>query len=517
MDLSRFSTADLQAMKSGDLTRVSTNGLRMMKEMQQAAEVNPTAGMSGLDTLRAGIGRGMASAARGVGNLVGLVSDEDVAEAKRLDKALLDTTGGKVGNVVGSAAVAAPTALIPGANTYLGAGLIGSAFGGLTTEGDLLERLRGALFGGAGGLAGKAVGDALGAGARALADRGKTAAQLPAGAKTAADAGYVIPPADLRPGMLTEALSGYSGKIKTAQVASQQNQGVTNELAAKALGLPAGEQITPKALAGLRDAAAARGYTPVRQAGDIQADAIYEKALDKIAGQYQGAARSFPGMVKNPVLEMVDGLRGAKKFDAGDALDMVKVLRESADQAYTSGNKALGKASKAAADALEEQIDRALTANGSPEAIKAFREARKEIAKTYSVQRTLNQTTGDVSSAKMAKQLEKGAPLSDELLTIAQVGQAFPKATQTLKEAPKAWSPLDWMTGGAGVGFGSPTLSLLAAGRPLARSALLSGPYQRAAMSEAPSLLSQAPAMLLDQQLTRQMAPGLFAGMLTAN
>jgi hypothetical protein len=519
------------------------------KNGSPGAAADPTADMSTLDRLRAGAGRGMTAAGRAAAGFLGATplgainravhqalpglpgrlptpQEADAArnEAAQIDAPLLATGAGKVGNAIGFATVAAPTALIPGANTALGAALIGGGAGGLTTEGGLTDRARSAAFGAAGGLAGKFAGNALGAGARALANRSTqhaaavnaAAAPRMSAAQAGAREGYVVPPADLQPGIVTEALSGLSGKIKTAQAASARNQGVTNDLAARALGLPRGQPITPDALQALRTNAGSTGYAPIRAAGEVTADGTYGKALDAIAGQYQGAARSFPGAAKNPVLEMVDGLR-QPKFDAGDALDMVRVLRESADQAYRAGNSGLGKASKAAASALEDQLERHLTAAGDSGALQAFRAARQEIAKTYSVQKGLNLATGDVSAAALARQMQSGTPLSGDLRTIAEFSTAFPKATQALKEAPKAWSPLDALAGGGGIAMGSPGLMAMAAARPAARSLLLSGPYQAAALGggAAPGLLTQLPAAVLEQQLIRRGAPGLL-GVLAA-
>lgn len=505
---------------------------------------NPTDDMGGLERVRAGIGRGMAAGGRAITGALGATPAGTVnrtlhdllpmlgglgrlptpqeaeaarTEAARLEAPLMATRGGKVGNVVGLGAMAAPTALVA-APTVLGAAAVGAGTGALLTEGGLQDRAEGAGFGALGGVAGKWVGDALGAGARALANRfasrsaaaNTAAAPRMAAAQAGAREGYVVPPADLQPGMATELLSGLSGKIKTAQTASQRNQPVTNELAARALGLPPGQQITPDVLQALRTTAGTQGYAPIRAAGDVTADATYGKALDAIAGQYQGAARSFPGAAKNPVLEMVDGLR-QQKFDAGDALDMVKVLRETADKAYRTGDTGLGKASKAAAGALEEQLERHLTAAGNKDALSAFKAARQQIAKTYSVQKGLNSETGDVSAAALARELQKGKPLSGDLRTIAQFASAFPKAAQSLKEAPKAWSPLDAMAGVGGLGMGSPGLLAAAAARPAARSLLLSGPMQRAALQQGgPGLLTQLPASVLEQQLIRRGMPGLL-------
>ena len=48
-------------------------------------------------------------------------------------------------------------------------------------------------------------------------------------------------------------------------------------------------------------------------------------------------------------------------------------------------------------------------------------------------QKALNSETGDVSAQMLAGQLKKGKPLSGDLLDIAKIGSAFPKATQSLK------------------------------------------------------------------------------------
>lgn len=481
---------------------------------------DPTAGNSFLQNVGAGIGKGMTSIARAVG-----VSPEFLArqglpaskeEAASLDAPLMRTAGGKVGNVAGNVVLAAPTALIPGANTYAGAALIGGLTGGAFTEGDAADRAKAAVFGTVGGLAGKGLGDLVGWGVPKVVDRLRgdrlatqaANAQRDAAALMARDAGYVLPPSDVNPSLLNEALNGLSGKIKTAQTASARNQSVTNAAARQALGLPADAPLTADAFQTLRTSAANAGYAPIRSFGEVTADPAYGKALDAIASQYQGAARSFPGAAKNPVADMVEGLRQAK-FDAGDALDMVKVLRESADKAYRTGDTGLGKASKAAATALEEQLDRSLAASGNADALKAFRAARQQIAKTYTVQKATNTATGDVAAPMLARQLDRGAPLSGDLLQIAQIAQAFPRATQMLKEAPKATSPLDYMAGLLGAGSSGPAGAAAVAARPAVRSLLLSKPYQ--GLLGAPPTYSagllETTLPALDSELLRRSLP----------
>lgn len=491
--------------------------------------MDPTAGNSFIDNAMAATGKGMTSVARALGaspewlRKQGLPGTKE--EAEQLDAPLMKTTGGKVGNVLGTAALAAPLALIPGANTYAGAATIGAVTGGAFTEGDAQERLKGAAFGGAGGLGGKAVGDALGwavpKAVRALSGGRATAqaanAQKDAAAVAAREAGYVIPPADVNPRAINELLGGLSGKIKTAQVASAKNQAVTNNLVRKELGIAGDSPLTVDTLAAIRKEAATSGYAPVRAAGEITATPSYTTALDDIVKQYQGASRSFPGAVKNEVEDMVKNLRQTK-FDSSDAVDMVRVLRDQADSAYRSGNKSLGKASKEAAGAIEDQLDQHLQGVGQPGALDAFRKARQTIAKTYSAEKALNSQTGDISADALAKQLAKGRALSGELEKVAKVSQAFPKATQTLKEAPKAVSPLDFMAALLGAGSTGPVGALAIGARPAVRSLLLSKGYQGllgGPQSYAPGLLEKSLPLMANSQLRRGLP--IAGGLLSAD
>jgi hypothetical protein len=70
---------------------------------------DPTEGMSGLDKFAAGYGKAGADLVRGAGQLVGAVSREDVAEARKRDAALMNTGAGATGNILGNLAALAPT------------------------------------------------------------------------------------------------------------------------------------------------------------------------------------------------------------------------------------------------------------------------------------------------------------------------------------------------------------------------------------------------------------------------
>lgn len=58
MDLSKLSTEDLMALKNGDITKVSTEGLNTLKSMQQPQQnFDPTQNMSGFKKFAAGGGK----------------------------------------------------------------------------------------------------------------------------------------------------------------------------------------------------------------------------------------------------------------------------------------------------------------------------------------------------------------------------------------------------------------------------------------------------------------------------
>lgn len=524
-------------MPAGEIESAIKANIMSIKPAQQEKAPNPTEGMSTFDKVAAGVGKSVVDFGRGVGQVIPvrrngewqpLVTREDVAEARRLDSALMDTTAGKVGNFTGNALIAAPTMMLPGMATVKGAAAAGSALGFFQPTTSVQETITNTAIGGAAGAAGQAIANTLPGVARSWqAAKANEAGQLAqqnaqrfAAAQAGAKQGYVVPPADLNPGMVSEALSGLSGKIKTAQVASARNQNVTNNLARQALGLSDDVPLNIDTLNTVRQQAG-QAYEAVKSVGTVPTGNTYLQALDDAVKPFTSQASSFPGRKVPAVVDDIQALKTGA-FDAGDAIETIKVLRNDADAAYRAGDKLAGQAYKKAVDALEKAIDDHLVASGAPaDLLKQYRSARQTIAKTYTVQGALNPETGAVDALKLARDLNKGKPLSGELRDVAQFGQAFPKAAQALKEAPKATSPLDWAVGAmSGTATGNPLMLAGIAARPAVRSLLLSQPVQRAALKPgyAPSIASRTLPGLLDNEVFRlTAAPGLVAGGLLAN
>ena len=94
----------------------------------QNIDYDPTEGMSTTEKVLAGIGSGMTGVAQSIGNMVGLVEDETIAERKSRDKPLSDTGAGTAGQILGEVASLAPLGAIGlPAKAGKGAGLLTKA------------------------------------------------------------------------------------------------------------------------------------------------------------------------------------------------------------------------------------------------------------------------------------------------------------------------------------------------------------------------------------------------------
>jgi hypothetical protein len=168
------------------------NILPTTSQFQDRVAYNPTSDMSTTQRTLAGVGKGMTDIVRGTGqrlregaelisppskglgdlitgnqgksfaDFLGLPTQADIDETKRLDAPLMNTTAGTVGNIAGQAALSLPLAFVPSANTYAGSGIVGSLLGAVqpTATGESVGT--NIIGGGLGGVAGKYIGDKAG-------------------------------------------------------------------------------------------------------------------------------------------------------------------------------------------------------------------------------------------------------------------------------------------------------------------------------------------------------------------
>lgn len=442
-------------------------------------------------------------------------TEADIAESRRLDAPLMDTKAGLAGTLVGNVALAAPTAMIPGANTVTGAALVGGGLGAVQPVAGDESRLVNAAIGAGSSAAGQVAGQKI---AQSIAGR---VASRTAEAKTAAaqnavrdatlaasrEAGYVVPPVQTRPTVVNRALEGLAGKLTTAQAASVKNQRVTNDLARRALGIADDAPLNVETLNAIR-AEAGKAYEAIKGAGIIKADSQYADDLARITSRFTGASKDFPDLAKNEIGDVIASVN-KPEFSADSALDAIAILRDKAAKAGAAGDKGTAKAYRSASLAMEDAIERNLMERGDKGLLKGFQEARRMIAKTYTVEKALNPATGNVSGPRLAQQLAKGKPLSGDLRRAAEFAQAFPKAAQDVTSSMPGISPLDYAAA-AGIGAaGSGPLALSAlVARPAVRSMILSGPFQRMPEYRISDLLRLSAALAPTGQ---RIAPGLGA------
>jgi hypothetical protein len=303
-------------------------------------------------------------------------------------------------------------------------------------------------------------------------------AQMAQAVERAREAGYVIPPSQAKADLTNRLMEGIAGKATTAQNASAKNQEVTHKLVAKSLGLPEDEVILPEVLKDIRKTAG-EAYAKLENIGTITPGKEYLESLNKIAGKAMKAQEGFPNAPESPIIGLVDSLK-SKSFDASAAIAKIEDLRNTADKAFASGDKTLGRAAKDASNLLENTIEKHLETSKATDLLKDFRDARQLIAKSYSVEKALNPASGTVDARQLAAQLKRGKPLSDELKTVALFAGQFPKAAQVTEKMgslPQI-SPVDMFAGGLASLLTSPAAMAGVAARPALRAAALSEPIQ---------------------------------------
>ena len=324
-------------------------------------------------------------------------------------------------------------------------------------------------------------------------------------AQMAKEAGYVLPPnmAGENVGRIGKLMQGWAGKSKTAQLASSKNQEVTNKLAAQALGLPEDATLNEAEFSKVR-AEAGKAYAAVANSIPVVvADKQFKDEIAALGGASSQAAKYFPGIMKNSGVDaLIKELSTRDSAPPQAAIEVVKKLRFDANANLKApgdpAKHALGLSQRQAADAIDDLVERNLESaaaqGGGVQAsipyglVDHYRSARQLIAKSYDVQGATNPATGDVNAAGLAKLANKGRPLTGELETIAHTANAFPKAVQNPATfgGVEDHSSMDFFGSALTFAHGDPGVAATILGRPLARGAILSKPYQDAIIPTAP-------------------------------
>jgi hypothetical protein len=309
--------------------------------------------------------------------------------------------------------------------------------------------------------------------------------------------GYVVPPATSNPSVLNRGLEGVAGKLSVAQGASVKNQQITDGLVRKEFGLPQDEPLTHEKMADIREEQGIKGYEPVKQVTDIDFGQKYSADLDKLTTTANKVSKALPNYKttgSQQVQELIDSLKPqGGKMDGETAVELSKSLRSEASAHESTAartgdpqSRTLARAYRGAAEAVEDAVERHLNNIGQPELAENWDNARRTIAKTYSVQNALD-GAGHVDATKLGKQLLKDKRLSGNLKAAANFANVFPKAARNLKESMPGMSPLDMFAGMAiDAGTGNHAGLAIGPARMATRGALLGPIGQKLAMPKGP-------------------------------
>jgi len=306
--------------------------------------------------------------------------------------------------------------------------------------------------------------------------------------------GATLPPTQVNPSILNRLIEGISGKQQTSQIASVKNQQLINEQARKALNLAPDVEITPQVLQQFR-AEKGLAYDALRSNPTYYADKPFFAELNKETARLQ----SMKSLDVGTELKLLNNLK-QMNFNGDELVESIKRLRDSAQTNSSplanARDKDLGRAQKFAAQQLEALAERELTRLGQPDLMKNFQQARQDIAKSYTIEKALNATTGNVSGADLGTLARKGKIVPAELQTLANAAGAYPTAFQNVARigSVPGFSPLDIGTAGiASAAAGNPSVMLSAATRPTLRSLAVSPMYQRNML---PSSQPQVPGLI---------------------
>jgi hypothetical protein len=287
-----------------------------------------------------------------------------------------------------------------------------------------------------------------------------------------------------------------------ARTAMDTNQKVTNKLANEYLGLGKGVALSDDVIDGLK----------------APHNAVYEQVAnlpDTVIGQQTvksaGTGKTSTTDILANGRDLLDQLKEArdvsraawKGFGSGTASNPTELLKTA-------------KNADALASSLENKLELVANKNGQTDLVQALKASRKELAKIHTIDKVMNETTGDVDAIALSKLFKKGTPLDGSARKIANFGRAYGKIARVPADGNSAaFTAVDAGLMGGGAGAGNPLLAALPLGRVAGRSAILSRPVQN---SMANNTYALNPIQnLIDNVLnTRYLSGGLTGAALQA-
>lgn len=255
--------------------------------------------------------------------------------------------------------------------------------------------------------------------APAMAERAKTL-------QDAKDLGMRLSPSEAGGSLAGRVLEGLTGSGTLAQRLKQKNIAVSDAALHRAADLPEVATLNRETLGRAIDSTYNSTYKPIEALGQLPTGVQYQRDLDAVLANYTN--KSFPdARPPGDISNLVDSYR-VGGFDAADAVDRIKKLREGASTAFRNGNDDLGRAHRSIADALEGNIGLNLQLGGQGDLLSSFKSGREQLARQYAVRDALIEGSGSGDIGQLAKGLQQhGKPYTGELDTLARFANTAPK------------------------------------------------------------------------------------------
>lgn len=486
-DLTQLETALRNAHSAGDEAGARALAAEIIRQRGQtkapapaSAQIDPSEGEFpfspfGIDTglmmpqgvsrFLAGAGKAFTDLGRGVGQLTGNVSQQEIDEAKRRDAPLMNTTGGTLGNIAGNVALAAPTAFVPGANTVTGSAVVGGILGALQPTATGESRGSNMAVGAGGGGGGAAAAKVLGRLVRPV--QSELSPELSDLAKKAKDAGIPLDAADItgsRPLKVIRSVFESLPLTADKQAAiNEAKRAAFNRAVLQNVGESA-DKATPEVLNAARTRIGGE-FNRLTQNQNIPLGDGFLNTLGQIdANTTPFSSSGIRGAVNN-------GLDLAQRgtIDGRTYQNVRSVLGKRANDAFKGSDSELGGALKSIRKALDDEAGNALSGADKD----AWQAARNQWQNLKVVEKAAAPTSadavaGNVSPAKLAQALaqidRKGytyGTRGDNMGDLARIGQAFVKdqipnsgtAERTFMTRLLTGNPIEtlWQTGVGGI------------------------------------------------------------------
>lgn len=293
--------------------------------------------------------------------------------------------------------------------------------------------------------------------------------------------GLKVPPSQLTGGTIAASVEALLGKKAMGAQASIANKETVINQAKKVLGLTDAEDLTPDSFMNFRQEKGS-AYQDLRNF-DYKADKKFLTNINDEVQRLRGLTTTSP--------EQISTLKAVAKTNikGDDLVNNIIDLRDAGNsnvKSMDAATKRLGKTQLLAAKELEDIADRVLTKSGNDTLVSNFRDARRNIARSYTLENAFNEVTGAVNAKTIGNKMAKGQIVPEEMRAAGAASQFAPGYFAPPSQAASGLTGTEGLSSMAALLSGRPDIATAIAARGAGRSLMLSGPVQRMMIPTAP-------------------------------